>query len=407
MLAPTSLLRDRRGASLVEYVLLVGLVAIVALTGFRAFGSAILGKSEAQAACVESFSCGQGEDPGAGSEAITLTTPGPTDGTNGGNDGGNGGDGDGGGFWGGVGDFFSGALDTTKSVATGFFVDGAWGTVKGVWTIVTNPVDTAKGLWTAVTNPVDTWNAIKDGVVTAWNEDPARLIGAGLFEVVTLPVAGLKATKASKLATATKVADKLDDAGDVAKAVDKVDDATDAAKAAENAAEAKKAEEAAAAAAAARRLPHAKPEEIHFSQKSVSDTLSDGTPLKDVVENMRTNGWDYTKPPPDVVRMADGRLVSLDNRRIVAARQAGLDEIPLALHSGADKIPADQAGRFALKKGFTDPDTGKVYPKGTVPDTWEEAIKFRGRNQGGGFPPGGSLDMPEIKPSKGGPAVDD
>jgi Flp pilus assembly pilin Flp len=400
MLAPTSLLRDRRGASLVEYALVVGLVAIVALTGYRAFGSALLDKSEAHAACVESFSCGPGNDPGAGSDAITLGAPAPTDGNNssGGDNGNGNGDDGGGGFWGGVGDFFSGAWGTTKSVATGFFVDGAWGTVKGVWTIVTNPVDTAKGLWTAVTNPVDTWNAIKDGVVTAWNEDPARLIGAGLFEVVTLPVAALKATKASKLATATKVADKLDDAGDVAKTVDKVDDVG----------KTTKVDDAAAAAAAARKAaPHAKPSEIHFSQKSVSDTLSDGTPLTDVVENMRVNGWDYTKPSPDVVRMADGRLVSLDNRRIVAARQAGLDEIPLELHAGADKIPADQASRFALKKGFTDPDTGKVYPKGTVPDTWEEAIKFRGRNQGGGFPPGGSLDMPEIKPSKTGPVVDD
>jgi hypothetical protein len=71
------------------------------------------------------------------------------------------------------------------------------------------------------------------------------------------------------------------------------------------------------------------------------------------------------------------------------------------VHGGADKIPVDQAGRFTLKKSFTDPDTGRTYPKGSVPETWEEAIKFRGRNQGGGFPPGGSLDKPVVKPSAG------
>ncbi|MEJ7731873.1 MAG: hypothetical protein WKG00_22015 [Polyangiaceae bacterium] len=382
-------------------MLLVGLIAIVGLAGFRAMGSSIFGKAEAQASCVETFSCGPGTGQGADGEAITLGTPAPTDGGNHTDGGGDGGD-DGGGFWGGVGDFFSGAWDTTKSVATGFFVDGAWGTVTGVWQIVTHPVDTAKGLWTAVTHPVESFNAIKDGIVTAWNEDPARLIGAGLFEVVTLPVAGLKATKVTKLATATKVANKLDDAGDVARVVNKVDDVGDVGKVTT------KVDDAAAAAAAARKAaPHAKPTDIHFSQKSVSDTLSDGTPLSDVVENMRANGWDYSKPSPDVVRMSDGRLVSVDNRRIVAARQAGLDDIPLELHGAADKIPTDQAGRFTLKKSYTDPDTGRVYPKGSVPETWEEAIKFRGRNQGSGFPPGGSPDMPQIKPSQTGPAVDD
>lgn len=287
MLTPAHFRRGpRRGASAAELILLVGLIAIVAMAGFRAFGSSVTAKSEAQATCVETFSCGDGNAQGAESEAITLTPPKGPDGGNANGDGG-GGD-DGGGFWGGVGDFFGGAWDVTKSVTKGFFVDGAWGTVTGVWHIVTNPVDTAKGLWTAVTNPVDTWNAIKDGVVTAWKEDPARLIGAGLFEVVTLPVAGLKAAKASKLATATKVVDKVDDAGDVAKAVDKVDDATDAAKAAENAAEAKKAEDAAAAAARRaknepRGLPDAAPAadigkggRLNFDQ--VLDSIPEGTP---------------------------------------------------------------------------------------------------------------------------------
>ncbi|MEJ7733359.1 MAG: C2 family cysteine protease [Polyangiaceae bacterium] len=57
---------DTRGASLVEYIVLVGLVALVALGGFRAFGAAALDKVNAQADCVATFSCGPGNPQGAG-----------------------------------------------------------------------------------------------------------------------------------------------------------------------------------------------------------------------------------------------------------------------------------------------------------------------------------------------------
>jgi Flp pilus assembly pilin Flp len=49
------LLRDRRGANLAEYLILVGLVALLALGGYRAFGSSVSDKAEAQAACVADF----------------------------------------------------------------------------------------------------------------------------------------------------------------------------------------------------------------------------------------------------------------------------------------------------------------------------------------------------------------
>ena len=53
----TTLLGDSRGASLVEYLILVGLVAIVALGGIRYFGRAARAKIEAQAACIERLDC--------------------------------------------------------------------------------------------------------------------------------------------------------------------------------------------------------------------------------------------------------------------------------------------------------------------------------------------------------------
>ena len=56
------LLHDRRGANLVEYLILVGLVALLALGGYRAFGSSVSAKSEAQAACVADFGGCQGAE---------------------------------------------------------------------------------------------------------------------------------------------------------------------------------------------------------------------------------------------------------------------------------------------------------------------------------------------------------
>jgi Flp pilus assembly pilin Flp len=59
------MLRDTRGASLVEYILVVGLVALVAAAGFRAFGSGLSSKAQQQAGCIKSL------DSNCGSSAQT------------------------------------------------------------------------------------------------------------------------------------------------------------------------------------------------------------------------------------------------------------------------------------------------------------------------------------------------
>lgn len=43
-----SLLRDRRGANLVEYIILVGVVALIALAGFKFFGKTVDNKINEQ-----------------------------------------------------------------------------------------------------------------------------------------------------------------------------------------------------------------------------------------------------------------------------------------------------------------------------------------------------------------------
>jgi Flp pilus assembly pilin Flp len=43
---------DQRGASLIEYVLLVGIIALVAIAGFRAFGTSVRDKVQQQSDAV-------------------------------------------------------------------------------------------------------------------------------------------------------------------------------------------------------------------------------------------------------------------------------------------------------------------------------------------------------------------
>lgn len=52
--------RGRRGASLLEYIVVVGLIALVSLAGFRAFGTTVTGKANKQADCVANLGCTEG-----------------------------------------------------------------------------------------------------------------------------------------------------------------------------------------------------------------------------------------------------------------------------------------------------------------------------------------------------------
>ena len=47
-----SLLHDTRGANLVEYIILVGVIALIALAGFKAFGNRVNDKVNEQAGSV-------------------------------------------------------------------------------------------------------------------------------------------------------------------------------------------------------------------------------------------------------------------------------------------------------------------------------------------------------------------
>ncbi len=52
MIRAGKLLKDNRGANLVEYIILVGVIALIAIAGFKLFGQKVQAKVEEQAGSV-------------------------------------------------------------------------------------------------------------------------------------------------------------------------------------------------------------------------------------------------------------------------------------------------------------------------------------------------------------------
>ena len=180
---------------------------------------------------------------------------------------------------------------------------------------------------------------------------------------------------------------------DIAALLKRSDDLTDAAKTAEKAAEAadglKDAEKAEKAVDKAKDVgkqaekelsgewKEIDPNSIRYSQSSVNGT-------SEIADSMKQNGW--IGDPIDVVEMPDGNLTTVDNTRVVAAREAGI-KVEANVHKYNDPLPEEYIERFSTKKGET-------------PKTWGDAINNRIANQNGVFRnnnPYGSYEMNNIK----------
>ncbi|ETO35039.1 hypothetical protein RFI_02035 [Reticulomyxa filosa] len=96
------------------------------------------------------------------------------------------------------------------------------------------------------------------------------------------------------------------------------------------------------------------PHHVRYSQTTINQNALD------IMKNMKENGWNGE--PVDVVQMPDGRLTSIDNRRIYAARYANID-VEANMHHYSDRIPSSMQERF--------PNCG----------TWGEAIQQRIKKQ--------------------------
>ena len=136
---------------------------------------------------------------------------------------------------------------------------------------------------------------------------------------------------------------------------------------------------------------------IRSTQATVSPNMSDGTPISNVAQTMREEGGYSSDGGPDTVLNDDGTVTTVDHRRLVAADEAGVEEVDPTVHAPDEPLPEDMAERFKLQKEFTDEETGITYPKGSVAETWGEATRFRAANQGKNFPLRGDPKLPAIK----------
>lgn len=117
------------------------------------------------------------------------------------------------------------------------------------------------------------------------------------------------------------------------------------------------------------------PEEINFTQRSMGENY------KDIAESLRKNGWQGQ--PVDVIKTSDGKYISMDNRRIAAAREAGVD-VHVVIHEIDEPLTMGKCTQYRIKST----ETSDAFE----PLTWGEAIYNR-LFQNGLITPGGSVDL--------------
>ncbi|EOI3549591.1 type IV secretion protein Rhs, partial [Cronobacter dublinensis] len=103
------------------------------------------------------------------------------------------------------------------------------------------------------------------------------------------------------------------------------------------------------------------PNDIRFSQTSVNGTA-------DLTNSMKANGW--KGDPIDVIRMPDGKLITIDNTRVLAASRAGI-KVEARVHDASEALPTEYIERFRTRKG--------------TPSTWGDTIDLRIGNQSAGY----------------------
>jgi hypothetical protein len=138
------------------------------------------------------------------------------------------------------------------------------------------------------------------------------------------------------------------------------------------------------------------PEQVRFTQRSVSRATSDGLSIPDLATAMTEGGW--RGGPVHAVVWDNGQIASLDNRRVTAARMAGLEHMPTAVHAPSDRLEDwpqewDPARRERNALGVdirelpdgtlrVGGDEGTIrYQRGQVAETWGEIALFRAAEQ--------------------------
>lgn len=117
------------------------------------------------------------------------------------------------------------------------------------------------------------------------------------------------------------------------------------------------------------------PQNINFTQQSMGENY------RALVESFREKGWQGQ--PVDVIRTKNGQYISMDNRRIAAAREAGID-VHAIIHEIDEPLTSGKCAQYRIK----DPKTKDSFE----PVTWGEAIYNR-LFQNGLTTPNGTVDI--------------
>jgi RHS repeat-associated protein len=101
--------------------------------------------------------------------------------------------------------------------------------------------------------------------------------------------------------------------------------------------------------------------EINFSQRTVSANV------RQYANDMAEGNWDWSRSGPLRVMQRDSQWVSYDNRRLMAAQQAGLREVPVQVVQANEIMPGSNlTWEEAFTRRFTDPRNVKA--GGAVPN---------------------------------------
>jgi len=115
------------------------------------------------------------------------------------------------------------------------------------------------------------------------------------------------------------------------------------------------------------------PNKLNFSQNSAGGNGR----YASRTESVKQNG--SLMEPIDVVEV-NGKLVSLDNTRVLVAQEQGLSEIYMRLRQATDALPTDEITKMRFPGA----------------QTWGEAVGQRTGNQRPPLPPRGTPNRPRV-----------
>ena len=104
------------------------------------------------------------------------------------------------------------------------------------------------------------------------------------------------------------------------------------------------------------------PNSINFSQRTVSSNVAQ------YADDMVAGRWDWSRSGPlRVMEKEGGGWVSYDNRRLLAAQQAGLESVPVQVVRGGDMMSPSRTWAEAFTRRFNDPRNVPAVPAGGLP----------------------------------------